>query len=202
MKREVIFIFGLLVLFSLTGFVFAQENSNFTNQSNGSLVACPEDAKICENGTVLERDPALNCEFPACSEELVLDCAEQGALCGGIAGISCCGGLDCELEGDFPDASGTCVLQEQEICVDSCGDGVCDEIVCQGEGCPCMETVDSCAVDCSVSDDSEGGISLFWVFVILVVVVFLIIVGLKIAKWLMWAAIIAGCLMLAWYLFL
>jgi hypothetical protein len=30
---------------------------------------CREDAKICDDGSVLERDPALGCEFPACSGE-------------------------------------------------------------------------------------------------------------------------------------
>jgi hypothetical protein len=34
------------------------------------------------------------------------------------------------------------------ICVDKCGDGVCDEMVCMGEGCPCPETAESCPADC------------------------------------------------------
>jgi hypothetical protein len=34
------------------------------------------------------------------------------------------------------------------ICVDRCGDGVCQEIVCMAEGCPCAETVGSCPQDC------------------------------------------------------
>ena len=34
------------------------------------------------------------------------------------------------------------------ICVDRCGDGVCDEMVCMGEGCPCPETTESCPADC------------------------------------------------------
>ncbi len=35
-----------------------------------------------------------------------------------------------------------------QLCVNKCGDGVCQEIVCQASGCPCAETKDSCAVDC------------------------------------------------------
>lgn len=34
------------------------------------------------------------------------------------------------------------------ICVDKCGDGRCEEIVCLGEGCPCTESVGSCPQDC------------------------------------------------------
>jgi hypothetical protein len=33
------------------------------------LQACPEDAKTCDDGTVLSRDPLLNCEFPPCKDE-------------------------------------------------------------------------------------------------------------------------------------
>ena len=41
---------------------------------------------------------------------------------------------------------------KEEICIDSCGDGVCDEIVCQAAGCPCAETYESCPDDCSVTE--------------------------------------------------
>ncbi len=34
------------------------------------------------------------------------------------------------------------------FCEDVCGDGVCQEIVCLSEGCPCPETVDTCPADC------------------------------------------------------
>jgi cbb3-type cytochrome oxidase subunit 3 len=36
-----------------------------------------------------------------------------------------------------------------DICVDMCGDGTCQEVVCMGEGCPCAETAQSCPADCS-----------------------------------------------------
>lgn len=40
-------------------------------------------------------------------------------------------------------------LEGQEgICVDFCGDGICQEVVCLGEGCPCAETPESCPEDC------------------------------------------------------
>ncbi len=35
--------------------------------------------------------------------------AAEGEFCGGIAGILCEDGLECEYEGTYPDAGGTCV---------------------------------------------------------------------------------------------
>ena len=37
------------------------------------------------------------------------------------------------------------------ICINSCGNGICEEIVCQGVGCPCVETLTSCPRDCSTT---------------------------------------------------
>lgn len=34
------------------------------------------------------------------------------------------------------------------LCVDQCGNGQCEEMVCMGQGCPCAETADSCPKDC------------------------------------------------------
>jgi hypothetical protein len=39
------------------------------------------------------------------------------------------------------------------ICENTCGNGTCEEIVCQGSGCPCAETADSCPQDCSADSD-------------------------------------------------
>ncbi len=33
-------------------------------------------------------------------------------------------------------------------CVDKCGDGTCQEIVCSAVGCPCAETKITCPQDC------------------------------------------------------
>ncbi|MGM5488206.1 MAG: PspC domain-containing protein [Nanobdellota archaeon] len=35
-----------------------------------------------------------------------------------------------------------------DICVDKCGDGTCQGIVCMGTGCPCAEDKNSCPSDC------------------------------------------------------
>lgn len=37
---------------------------------------------------------------------------------------------------------------EEAVCVDSCGDGMCAEVVCLAVGCPCAETPQSCPQDC------------------------------------------------------
>jgi hypothetical protein len=33
-------------------------------------------------------------------------------------------------------------------CVDKCGDGICQEMVCMALGCPCAESKQSCPKDC------------------------------------------------------
>ena len=44
-----------------------------TEESNVDMdeteVVCTEDAKLCDDGTILVRDPSNNCEFPLCPEE-------------------------------------------------------------------------------------------------------------------------------------
>lgn len=47
------------------------------------------------------------------------------------------------------DDSGNVFVEEAPICIDQCGDGICQEIVCLGSGCPCAESVESCASDCT-----------------------------------------------------
>jgi predicted oxidoreductase (fatty acid repression mutant protein) len=39
--------------------------------------------------------------------------------------------------------------EQEPICEDMCGDGVCQSIVCLGSGCPCAETVQNCPQDCA-----------------------------------------------------
>ncbi len=38
--------------------------------------------------------------------------------------------------------------ENKRLCKDMCGDGVCQEIVCLGEGCPCPESSETCPADC------------------------------------------------------
>lgn len=135
------------------------------------------------------------------------ECVNEDGMCGGLAGFACCSGLRCDLEGDYPDAAGTCIVDlPGDICEDKCGDDVCDETVCQGEDCPCAETSDNCPADCSgsvIPGGSGGGSnkSMWYLFIGLVVLVFLVIVGMKLAKWLFWSAIIAALLLVLLYVF-
>ncbi len=39
-------------------------------------------------------------------------------------------------------------MEGEPLCKDSCGDGICQEVVCEGDGCPCPETETSCPKDC------------------------------------------------------
>ena len=39
---------------------------------------------------------------------------KEGQMCGGIAGIMCADGLSCKIEGNYPDAGGTCVNASSE----------------------------------------------------------------------------------------
>jgi len=39
-------------------------------------------------------------------------------------------------------------LSDKSLCVDSCGNGVCDEMVCLGDGCACAATPENCPKDC------------------------------------------------------
>ncbi len=40
-----------------------------------------------------------------------------------------------------------------ETCVDMCGDGVCQEVVCEAIGCPCPETPKTCPQDCGGKEE-------------------------------------------------
>lgn len=48
-----------------------------------------------------------------------------------------------DTAGDYPIEDTT-----DQLCVNKCGDGLCQEIVCQSAGCPCTETKDTCPDDC------------------------------------------------------
>lgn len=37
---------------------------------------------------------------------------------------------------------------DNNFCEDLCGNGICEEVVCMAEGCPCPETTASCPADC------------------------------------------------------
>ncbi|PIQ79047.1 hypothetical protein COV81_03450 [Candidatus Peregrinibacteria bacterium CG11_big_fil_rev_8_21_14_0_20_41_10] len=66
MKKIATGIIATLLLLSLIG---CQSNNIDTQQAdNDRIIACPEDAKICSDGTIVGRE-GLACEFPACPGE-------------------------------------------------------------------------------------------------------------------------------------
>jgi hypothetical protein len=52
---------------------------------------------------------------------------------------------DAPAKPDVPDSQDAV----EAVCVKACGNGICEEVVCMGTGCPCGETRASCAEDCS-----------------------------------------------------
>lgn len=47
-------------------------------------------------------------------------------------------------------------------CINSCGDGICQEAVCQGTGCPCAETKETCFADCKDNEVKGDQIMVEW----------------------------------------
>lgn len=73
------------------------------------IITCTKDAFICRDGSRVRR-VGPKCEFAACPTIVKKpEQVEQGKFCGGIAGILCLKGYDCKLDGNYPDAGGTCV---------------------------------------------------------------------------------------------
>lgn len=55
----------------------------------------------------------------------------------------------CQPYCETPDGQRFVETEEgNDLCVDNCGNGVCEEMVCMGKSCPCAETVESCPQDC------------------------------------------------------
>lgn len=54
-------------------------------------------------------------------------------------------GSECEEWDYFRDDC----FEGENFCKDMCGDGECQEVVCEAVGCPCSETKQSCAKDCN-----------------------------------------------------
>lgn len=61
-----------------------------------------------DGANAIVEDTASDTEEEISNEETE-DCVSEGAMCGGIAGLICCSELTCDYDGDYPDASGTCV---------------------------------------------------------------------------------------------
>lgn len=53
--------------------------------------------------------------------------------------------------------------KENFLCIGHCGDGVCQEIVCQSYGCPCPEEWSSCPSDCTTGEAEARRIAVNYV---------------------------------------
>ncbi len=61
----------------------------------------------------------------------------KGKFCGGIAAIACPSGYSCKLDGSYPDAGGTCVVNSTSI-------GNCKPTGCSGQICSDKDEVSTC----------------------------------------------------------
>jgi len=121
---------------------------------------------VCRDGNGHARDNLL-IDYVAVEEKVVVPepdgltqcCLEtiSGALCQNIIGSECneecsstCLPSPCEDISDCIDEP-----EPEPICVDMCGNDVCEEVVCLGEGCPCAETLDNCAADCTIEPQND-----------------------------------------------
>ncbi|MDD5499676.1 MAG: DUF333 domain-containing protein [Candidatus Nanoarchaeia archaeon] len=55
-------------------------------------------------------------------------------------------GSECEAWAFFREE---CTIETASPCKYLCGDGICQEIVCEAVGCPCAESFETCPSDCS-----------------------------------------------------
>jgi hypothetical protein len=113
------------------------------------IIACTE-MKNPENTSALE-----------CKEYSYVDCPSRCVVCPPCAA---CSSISCQTE-EFCNSIGfnkswyeinvnpkpnlpPIEDRYDETCKNQCGDGICDEIVCQAIGCPCAEDKSTCPEDC------------------------------------------------------
>lgn len=94
---------------------------------NETTNLCADDVKFCTDGSIVTRNPENNCEF-----------------------------YDCQIEITNPKNNKEKENEFGNICVDQCGNGICQEFVCMGSGCPCREDAVRCPVDCLEKKKNES----------------------------------------------
>lgn len=118
--------------------------SSTSPPADGPAQGCTEEAKVCPDGSAVART-GPNCEFAPCPAA-VKACTEEAKVCpdGSSVGRT---GPNCEFApcpGSDSAAGGT----GGGGCKNECGNGTCEEVVCQALGCPCSESKQSCPQDC------------------------------------------------------
>jgi hypothetical protein len=91
----------LLVLILLGLVIMSMQTTNGPKE-----IACTADAQLCPDGSAVGRVPP-HCDFAPCPQGKPP--GQTDIFCGGIAGVLCPEEMTCKLDGDYPDAGGTCV---------------------------------------------------------------------------------------------
>jgi hypothetical protein len=150
------------------------------------FLALPFVVAECGDGNCTGNETVESC-FEDCNVSAAVNCSEDTLTCPDGTVVVRNPANGCEF---FP-------CSDVEVCVDSCGDEVCDEVVCLGEGCPCSESVGSCPEDCVVQEGGGfwQGRSFFsgryWIAVFIIGAALFVYIGLKILKWLFWTLALA-----------
>lgn len=128
MIKRIVLIIAVLLM--VTGFVFQEsafpESQDNQAQQNPRSISLQDLERGWYYGSLDQKKPGMPDDWvhdfedtrSACwhkpgvrcgQESNKKPCAKEGQMCGGIAGILCCPGLNCKLAGSYPDASGVCV---------------------------------------------------------------------------------------------
>lgn len=94
--------------------------------------------------------------FTSCSSSIIAENNEQDTFINAINSFEECVAAGNKVLRSYPaqciTKDGQRFYQEvnkpKKLCVDNCGNGRCEEIVCMGEGCPCAENKETCPKDC------------------------------------------------------
>lgn len=98
MKKNLVVLIIILVIATLMYII--------SGYSKANQIACTFEAKICPDGSTVGRS-GPKCEFAPCPS--FIPSPIQKKMCGGIAGILCPKGYECNIKENYPDAAGTCI---------------------------------------------------------------------------------------------
>jgi putative hemolysin len=111
--------------------------------------ADPRNCMTADGRTFVEGAPGV------CSSKTTEVCSSPCVVC---PPCEACSSISCQTE-EFCSSIGfnstwyaDMQVEVNDACKDSCGDGVCAEVVCMAIGCPCAETRASCPQDCARMD--------------------------------------------------
>lgn len=148
----------ILILIITIGAIYLSKQPNLLDSiiQKPSPKACTQEALQCPDGSFVGRS-GPECEFakcPAISEEKITtftQCREIGYEIRGTDPRFCVtpsGRYIREEEEDKLFSTPRPTENPESICKNLCGDGICQEVVCLGSGCPCPESKQSCSRDC------------------------------------------------------